>query len=164
MKSITSTVLEDNDRKPMARSSTAIHAGVEVRMKEALFEAKNNCFSLGESLLATVGAHPDVPPQSTAAYNEVGMRTEAMLQLVDSLGSLSLVWLSLLATPGLLIWHKEGGPVVEQLRYVVGSSSAGALVAHVLPFRAHGRKWVDPRPHVRLRVSQHVICNLGGWM
>ena len=37
------------------------------------------------------------------------------------------------------------------------------LVAHVLPFKAHGRKWVDLRPQGRIRVSQQLICNLGGW-
>ena len=139
-----------------------MHAGRRVVVTDACFDAKTSRFSLGDELLSTVGVHPDVPPQGTIAYSEVGMRADAMLQLVDNLGSLSLVWLSLLVASGILLWHKDGGPVPQQLRYVVGTSSVGALVAHVQPFKAAGRNWVCVRPQGRLRVSQQLLRNLGG--
>ena len=163
MKSITSRELADNDRKQMPISPSSRLHGVELKMQESYFEAKRNDFSLGDRKLKSVGNHPDVPNQAIVAYNMVGMRTEAMLQMVENLPALSLSWLSLLLTPGLLVWHRDGGPVPEQLRYVVGTTSTGAVVAHVRPYVLAGRKWVEILPQGRVRVAQQVVCNASGW-
>lgn len=101
---------------------------------------------------------------SIASYDLIPMATSALMQCTENFDRLQYNWLSLLASPGFLLYHSEMGRHEDNLLYVMGTTEHGILCLHVKSVWLENRRflnlvWGDLKP----KCKHQCITSLGGW-
>ena len=102
---------------------------------------------------------------SVDSYNMIPLKTAALMECMGNIDRLQSCWLSCIAMPGSVVWHLDGGPMEDQLRYVMGSKEYGVIVLRCQVVVQEGRKFVQLRqPDTGgIRVENMCISSLAGW-
>jgi hypothetical protein len=159
---LASPLLTEYDRTLPTISAEEVVKAAHSRVEKTMFEPTANSFSLGSEkyneILKFAGTLP-----GHVAYFAIGLATEALIACNGDLRIAANNFLSLLAQPGSMIYHRDVGP--GSARWVVRASEHGVYVCRLTPMVKHGQRILDFPTSDGEKIWETLHINdLRGWM
>ena len=98
---------------------------------------------------------------SPASYDDIPQRTANMIQLYEDPTLLKATWLSLLAVPGPLVWHRDSG--LSSSIWATSVSESCVLGIRCAPRKSSGVHFVELSVDPENLWAQVVVTSYEGW-